>query len=98
AWFDQRMMEWSMADEAVKVQFFRFIDVLPQLSTPVQICRHLREYFEEAKDALPLWAAAGTRWIPRQGPLATLLAWQARVNAQRLARRFIAGSNVEEAL
>ncbi len=97
-WFDQRMMEWSMADEAVKVQFFRFIDALPQLSTSVQICRHLREYFEEARRALPGWAVFGTKCIPRNGLLADLLARLARTNAQRLARRFIAGSNVEEAL
>src|SRR4051794_39253136 len=66
-WFDERMMEWSMADEAVKVQFFRFIDVLPQLSTPAQISRHLREYFAEARAGLPSWAAFGARWLPRDG-------------------------------
>ncbi|HYV34764.1 MAG TPA: L-glutamate gamma-semialdehyde dehydrogenase [Gemmataceae bacterium] len=96
-WFDERMMEWSMADEAVKVQFFRFVDVLPQLTSPQQICQHLREYFSEAKERLPGWAALGVRWLPREGFLANLLAKVARTNAQRLARRFIAGSNVEEA-
>ena len=97
-WLDQRLMEWSMADEAVKVQFFRFIDVLPQLKTPEQICRHLREYFEQARAGLPAWARLGARWLPREGMLASLLAHAARTNAQRLARRFIAGSNVQEAL
>src|ERR1051326_1366401 len=47
AWWDERMMEWTMADEAVKVQLFRFIDVLPMLHDPVEIGRHLREYFGE---------------------------------------------------
>lgn len=98
AWFDERMMEWSMADEAVKVQLFRFIDALPLLHTPGQVVRHLREYFEEAKAGLPGWATFGSRFIPQGGPLAQLLARVARSNAERLARRFIAGSNVEEAL
>jgi RHH-type transcriptional regulator, proline utilization regulon repressor / proline dehydrogenase / delta 1-pyrroline-5-carboxylate dehydrogenase len=97
-WFDQRMMEWSMADEAVKVQFFRFVDVLPQLATPELICRHLHEYFEEAGAGLPGWAKFGASWLPRHGMLANLLAHLARTNAQRLARRFIAGSDVTEAL
>jgi RHH-type proline utilization regulon transcriptional repressor/proline dehydrogenase/delta 1-pyrroline-5-carboxylate dehydrogenase len=97
-WFDERMMEWSMADEAVKVQLFRFIDVLPLLTTPEQICRHVREYFEEAGSALPHWARVGTRWLPRDGLLANAVAALARSSAQRLARRFIVGSNVEEAL
>jgi RHH-type transcriptional regulator, proline utilization regulon repressor / proline dehydrogenase / delta 1-pyrroline-5-carboxylate dehydrogenase len=97
-WFDQRLMEWSMADPAVKVQFFRFIDVLPQVTTAAPICRHLREYFEEARAGLPGWARLGARWLPQGGMFASMLASVARSNAQRLARRFIAGSNVEEAL
>ena len=51
AWWDERLMEWTMGDEAVKVQLFRFIDVLPLLRTPEEIARHLREYFQEAADA-----------------------------------------------
>jgi len=98
SWFDQRLMEWSMADEAVKVQLFRFIDVLPQLAAPARICRHLREYFEQGGAGLPGWATLGARWLPHEGALANLLAGVARANAQRLARRFIAGSNVDQAL
>src|SRR5262249_53586945 len=40
----------------------------------------------------------GVRWLPRDGLAARLLAHLARSNAQRLARRFIAGSNLDEAL
>src|SRR5256885_1555527 len=28
AWWDERLMEWTMQDEAIKLQLFRFIDVL----------------------------------------------------------------------
>ncbi len=97
-WWDDRLMEWTMADEAVKLQLFRFIDVLPLLFTPVEISRHLREYFAEAGAALPWWARLGLRWLPRDGWLARLVARTARSNAERLAHRFIAGSNVTEAL
>jgi RHH-type proline utilization regulon transcriptional repressor/proline dehydrogenase/delta 1-pyrroline-5-carboxylate dehydrogenase len=98
AWVDDQMMAWTMHDEAVKLQLFRFIDVLPQLSDPVVVTRHLREYFEEAGPALPSWMRLGLRWLPRDGLAARLLSRLARTNATRLARKFIAGSNLDEAL
>src|SRR5437588_8268401 len=64
SWWDDRLMEWTMGDEAVKLQLFRFIDALPLLQTPAQISRHLREYFEEAGDALPGLVRFGVRWLP----------------------------------
>ena len=47
-WWDDRIMAWAMQDESVKVQMFRFIDVLPMLSQSDAVTRHLHEYFEEA--------------------------------------------------
>src|SRR6187200_1900920 len=32
-WWDDRMMAWSMQDESLKVQLFRFVDVLPMLGS-----------------------------------------------------------------
>jgi len=92
------VMDRTMHDEVVKVQLFRFIDALPQLQTAESITRHLREYFAETRDHLPGWARFGMQFIPRQGWLANLVAWAARSNAENLARKFIAGSNVDEAL
>ena len=65
SWWDDRLMEWTMGDEAVKLQLFRFIDALPLLHSPPAISRHLREYFEEAGPALPGWVRRGVRWLPR---------------------------------
>src|SRR5207253_3831084 len=60
--------------------------------------RHLREYFTEARERLPHWMQLGLRYMPDNGFAGNLLARTARWNAERLARRFIAGSNVDEAL
>jgi RHH-type proline utilization regulon transcriptional repressor/proline dehydrogenase/delta 1-pyrroline-5-carboxylate dehydrogenase len=98
AWWDDRLMEWSMGDEAVKVQLFRFVDVLPLLRSPAAITNHLREYFGEAHDRLPTWLTLGLRVLPRRGVLGGLLAATAHRSAERLARKFIAGSNINEAL
>lgn len=98
AWWEERLMEWTMSDEALKVQLFRFIDALPLLHSPADISRHLREYLGEAGDRLPRWLRLGLRWLPGDGFAGRLLARAAQGNAERLARRFIAGSNLSEAL
>ncbi len=97
-WFDDRLMEWSMGEEDVKVQLFRFVDVLPRLRTPADISKHLREYFGEAGDRLPGWLSRGLRWLPERGLLGRFLGAAADFSAKRLARKFIAGSNIQEAL
>lgn len=98
AWFDDRLMQWSMGEEDVKVQLFRFVDVLPRLRSPADVSRHLREYFGEARGKLPGWLTLGLRWLPERGLLGKALGGAADFSAKRLARKFIAGSNVEEAL
>jgi RHH-type proline utilization regulon transcriptional repressor/proline dehydrogenase/delta 1-pyrroline-5-carboxylate dehydrogenase len=98
SWWDQRLLEWTIGDEAVKVQLFRFIDVLPMLRSPAEINRHLQEYFAEAGSHVPAWLGLLLRWLPRRGILARLVAAAARNHAEHLARRFIAGSNISEAL
>ena len=98
AWFDDLLMNGTMNEEALKIQLFRFIDTLPALKQPEQVADHLREYLEEARDQLPAWLRSGLKWLPRSGFMGRLLAGVARWNATHLARRFISGSNVEEAL
>src|SRR5260370_29361799 len=96
-WWDDRLMGWGMRDEAVKVQLFRFVDVLPMLRSPAAIVRHLREYFAEA-DGVPGWLRLTLRLLPSRGLLGRLLARTANRSAERLARRFIAGADIDEAL
>ena len=99
AWFDERLMGLSMGNEALKVQLFRFVDTLPYLiDSPVEISRHLREYLHEAEADLPWWVRQGMKFIPKGGLGGKLLAKAARTNAAGMARKFIAGSNVPEAI
>lgn len=97
-WWDDRILSWAMADESVKVQMFRFVDVLPMLSQHEQVARHLQEYFEEVDEKLP---GAARLVLDHAGPntvLGRALAVNARANARRMANRFIAGSTSEEVL
>ncbi len=97
-WWDDKLMGLSMGNEALKVQLFRFVDTLPYLNDPADVGKHLREYLTEAKDSLPWWAKAGIGFIPERGFAGKILAKQAKGNAEKMARKFIAGSNVEEAI
>lgn len=97
-WWDERLMDLTMGDPAVKVQLFRFVDVLPMLHEPQSVARHLREYFAQVDEHLPRLVRLVTRHLPGRGFLGQLLAWAARRSAERLARKFIAGTNLDEAL
>ena len=54
SWWDEKILEWCMRDEALKVQMFRFIDVLPMLKTGEQVAQHLQEYFLDHQDLFPV--------------------------------------------
>ncbi len=87
-----------MSDESVKVQMFRFVDVLPMLRTHEAITRHLQEYFDEVRRRLPFAVRMGLDISQPNSVLGRALALNARSNALRMARRFIAGTSVDEVL
>src|SRR5437899_10633140 len=69
-WWDDRLLAWSMRDEQLKVQLFRFVDVLPMLRTSDAVMEHLHEYLDLVRDRLPrtINVALGvTRRLPFTG-------------------------------
>ncbi len=97
-WWDDRIMSWAMQDESVKVQMFRFVDVLPMLSTSAAVTRHLHEYFHDVRQHLPSAARLGLAVATPDSIAGRALAITARRNAMSNARRFIAGTSAEEVL
>ncbi|MCC7085032.1 MAG: L-glutamate gamma-semialdehyde dehydrogenase [Pirellulales bacterium] len=97
-WWDDRIMAWAMSDEAVKVQLFRFIDVLPMLHTPEAVAQHLQEYLDDVRDKLPAAARFGLAVATPMELGRRALAVAARRNAMAHARRFIAGTDAKEVL
>ena len=97
-WWDDKLMGLTMGNDALKVQLFRFVDTLPYLTEPREVGRHLREYLNEARTQLPWWVRSGIDWIPESGFASRVLAKVAKGNAETMARKFIAGSNVDEAI
>ena len=64
AWWEERFIAGTLDDPLVRVQLFRFIDVLPALQTNDSVRRHLAEYLAEAGDRVPWWLALGLRLAP----------------------------------
>jgi RHH-type proline utilization regulon transcriptional repressor/proline dehydrogenase/delta 1-pyrroline-5-carboxylate dehydrogenase len=95
AWLDEQLLEFCMQHPKLKVELFRFIDVLPCLP-PSDVSGHLIEYLGGARAELP----APLRFsVELSGPGSTvgkIVSRAARRNVMRMARRFIAGATVGE--
>jgi len=98
AWWDEKILDWCMHDETLKVQMFRFIDVLPLLKTGDQVARHLQEYFLNHKEIFPIAVQWGLDVATQSTAAARAVALAVRRNATRMAQRFIAGATAAEAL
>ncbi|HEY2415346.1 MAG TPA: L-glutamate gamma-semialdehyde dehydrogenase [Pirellulaceae bacterium] len=95
-WWDDRLLAWSMHDEQLKVQLFRFVDVLPMLRSSDAVMRHLHEYLDLVRDKLPesLNVSLG---VARRLPFTrAAVARAARIGATDFAKKFIAGENVPQ--
>ncbi len=89
AGFYQKMMAFSMKDEAFKVQMFRFVDVLASLRRSSDIVTHLREYFHGMDSFIPMMQTG----LKVAGIFPWLTAFILRRNVSGMARQFIAGKD-----
>lgn len=97
-WWDDRLLDRAMSDESVKVQAFRFVDVLPMLRTHASVTRHLREYFDDVRRHLPWAARLVLDSAEPDSMIGKAIAVSAKNNALRMAKRFIAGRDAGEVL
>ncbi|MEA5090103.1 L-glutamate gamma-semialdehyde dehydrogenase [Solidesulfovibrio sp.] len=95
-----KVMDWAMQNEAFKVQLFRFVDVLPYLTTSDNLSRHIEEYFTggDAGDipAVLKWGAEKSGLFG--GVAAKLMGKAIRSNIEGMARQFIVGEQTKEAV
>ncbi len=95
-WRD-RFLNRLIEDERFRIQALRFVDVLPALEEDRELIRHLYEYFGE--EGFPLTGLLKFSLRHMRGERANaLLAQAVRKGVAALARRFIGGANLAEAL
>ena len=92
------MMEWAMADERLKVELLRFVDVFPTLRDRREVHRHLKEYFERQGVAVPRALRWGINLTGGRQPLAPLAGSVVRRQMRGFARRFIVGRDASGAV
>lgn len=97
-WWTGRLLDWSVKHEDFKLQLFRFVDVLPYLKTDQMLVDHIREYFSEGED-VPVVLRLGAQSAGMGGRLGMmLLSGTVRKNLESMARQFIIGGAISEAI
>ena len=92
--FYGRLMEWAMRDPVFKTQMFRFVDVLPTLTSSGDVVGHMAEYLGKVKtpaSSVLRGALAFGRLLP------TMPAHLIRQNVQAMASIFICGRDGKSA-
>ncbi len=92
------MMEWAMADERLKVELLRFVDVFPTLRDRSEVARHLREYFARQGVAAPKALRWGVGLAGPRSPVAPLASAVIRRQMKGFAQRFIVGRDARGAV
>jgi RHH-type proline utilization regulon transcriptional repressor/proline dehydrogenase/delta 1-pyrroline-5-carboxylate dehydrogenase len=93
-WWTGKVMDWSMSNEDFKVQLFRFIDVLPYLTTEKMLDHHIREYFSHDEN-IPAVLRLGAKSAGIGGRLGMkVLGKTIRKNLENMALQFIIGNTV----
>ena len=92
------MMEWAMADERLKVEMLRFVDVFPTLRSRGEIARHLSEYFTHEGVAVPSALRWGISLTGQRSPMAPLASAVIRSQMKGFAQRFIVGRDARDAI
>lgn len=87
-----KLMEWSMRDEVLKADLFRFVDVFPGLHSSKDVAGHALAYLEK-NESLP----RTLRWFLRNG-YAPVTAFASKFAIERMARIFIAAANPRDAV
>lgn len=92
-----KLIDRAMEDEEFRVALFRFVDVLPSLTSPADIVRHVQEYFQPMAHRFPGLLKWGLEVAPDSlaaKATAALVKNQVRV----MAARFILGETPRAAL
>jgi len=87
-----------MADERLKVEMLRFVDVFPTLRNRSEIGRHLREYFARQGVAAPKVLRWGISLAGERSPVAPLASGVIRRQMKGFAQRFIVGRDARSAI
>ena len=92
-WQD-KLMQWTLKDEAFKVQLFRFVDVFPRLNTPESVHEHLMDYLTQPGVKLPPFLGTA---VSAGGLAKGVFRNAVTSHVEAMGKQFIAGVDAESA-
>ena len=98
AFWADRVTNFTMGNDDLKVRAFRWVDALPALRTHTDIAGHLKEYLDPSQVKLPGPARLALSFKNPHSVYARALGSTARRVAFAAAGRFITGSSPAEAI
>lgn len=93
---ENKLLEWTLRKEEIKINLFRFVDVLPSLHSSRSVVEHVHEYFKDIKGEIPLFKFA--MMFPPNSLFARFGAKAVGSQIERMSRRFIVGKTGSDAL
>ena len=96
--WDDKMLDWAMSHPGLRVQLFRFIDVIPALRSKTEIARHLQEYIAQESVELPAALKAILNFTDPNTPPAQIAAATITKAVEALAHKYIAGENIRQVI
>ena len=96
--WDDKIMDFAMANPGLKVQLFRFIDALPALRSKPEIARHLQEYLSDEAVELPGVLKGLLNFTDPDSAPGKLAATTVAPAVETLAYRYISGEDMARAI
>ena len=96
--WDDKVLEWTMANPGLRVQMFRFIDAIPALQSKAEIANHFQQYLSAEAVELPSALKGMINFSdPDSFPAQTAAATITKA-VETLAYKYIAGENIAEVI
>ncbi|MGP1345910.1 MAG: proline dehydrogenase family protein [Phycisphaerales bacterium] len=95
AFWSDKLMDWSMKDQAFKVQLFRFVDAFPTLRSGDAVHEHLVDYLTQPGVSLPPGMGLG---VQAGGLAKGLMTKTISGQIKGMGEKFIAGTDAASAL
>ena len=96
--WDDKVLDWTMANPGLRVQMFRFIDAIPSLQSKAEIANHFQQYMSAEAVELPSALKGMINFSdPDSFPAQTAAATITKA-VETLAYKYIAGENITEVI
>ena len=96
--WDDKILDWTMANPGLRVQMFRFIDAIPSLQSKAEVANHFQQYMSAEAVELPKALKSILNFSdPDSFPAQTAAATITKA-VETLAYKYIAGENITEVI